>query len=122
MSWMFALDDQNTGALASVLPMSTQFISLDIDWFDLLAVQGTFKSLLQHHISKVSNLWCSAFFTVYLSLSYMTTWKTIVLAIWTFVCRVMFLLFITLSGFVIPFLPRLNSRKKYLLTSYLLEF
>ena len=77
-----------------------------IDWFDLLTVQGTFKSLLQHHSSKASILQCSAFFTVQLSHPYMITRKTIALIIWTFVCKVMSLLFNMLSKFVIDFLPR----------------
>ena len=68
-------------------------ISFSIDWFDLLAVQGTLKSLLQHHISKASVLRCSAFFTVQLSHPYMTTEKTIALTRWTFVDKVMSLLF-----------------------------
>ena len=78
---------------------------LRIDWFDLLAVQGTFKSFLQHHSSKVSIRWCSAFFIV-LSHLYMTTGKTIALTICTFVSKVMSLLFHMLSKFVIAFLPR----------------
>ena len=68
-------------------------ISFRIDWFDLLAVQGTLKSLLQHHSSKASILWHSAFFIVQLSHQYMTTGKTIALTRWTFVGKVMFLLF-----------------------------
>ena len=80
--------------------------SLKICWFDLLPGQGTFKSLLQHHSLKASMLWCSACFTVQLSQLYMTTGKTIALTIWTFVGRVMSLLFNTLSRFVIAFLPR----------------
>ena len=68
-------------------------ISFRMDWFDLLAVQGTLKSLLQYHSSKVSVLQCSAFFIVELSHSYMTTGKTIALTIWTFVGKVMSLLF-----------------------------
>ena len=80
-------------------------ISLKIDWFDLLAVQGTFRSLLHHHSLKASILWCSAFFTVHLSQLYVTTGKTIALTIQTFVDRVMSPLFITLSRFVIAFLP-----------------
>ena len=80
-------------------------ISLQFDWFNLFAVQGTFKSLLQHHSSKASILWCSAFFTVQVSQPYVTTGKTIALTIWTFVSRVMSLLFNTLSRFVIAFLP-----------------
>ena len=68
-------------------------ICFRLDWLDLLAVQGTLKSLLQHHSSKASVLWCSAFFTVQLSHSYMTTGETIALARWTFVDKVMSLLF-----------------------------
>ena len=68
-------------------------ISFRLDWFDLLAVQGTLKSLLQHHSSKASVLWCSAFFMVQLSQPYMTTEKTIALSRWTFVGKVLSLLF-----------------------------
>ena len=78
-------------------------ISFRIDWFDLLAHQGTLKSLLQHHSSKASILWCSAFFTVQLSHPYVTG-KTIVLTLWTFVSKWMSLLLNTLSRFVIAFL------------------
>ena len=81
-------------------------ISFRMDWLDLLAVQGTFKSLLQHHSSKASILWCSAFFTVQLSYPYMTTGKTIALTRQTFVGKVMSLLFNMLSRIVITFLPR----------------
>ena len=77
-----------------------------MDWLDLLAVQGTHKSLLQHHSSKASILWCSAFFTVQLSHPYMTTGKTIALTRRTFVGKVMPLLFNILSRLVITFLPR----------------
>ena len=77
-----------------------------IDWLDLLAVQGTLKSLLQHHGSKASILRCSAFFTVQLSHPYMTTGKTIALTVQTFVSKVISLLFNMLSRFVIVFLPR----------------
>ena len=85
-------------------------ISFRIDWFYLLEViQGTLKSLLQHHSSKASILWHSAFFMVQLSHPYMTTGKTIALSIWTFVCKVMSLLFNALSRFVIAFLPRSKS-------------
>ena len=80
-------------------------ISFRIDWFDLLAVHGTLKSLLQHHISKASILWPSAFFMVQLSHPHMTTGKTIALTMLIFVGRVMCLLFNTLSRFVIIFLP-----------------
>ena len=81
-------------------------ISFRIDWFDLLAVQGTFKSLLQQHSSEASILWRSAFFMVQFSYPYMTIGKTIALTIWTFVDKVMSLLFNTLSRFVIAFLSR----------------
>ena len=73
---------------------------------DLLAVQGTLKSLLQHHTSKVSVRWCSAFFIVQLSHPYITTGKAIALTTWTFFGKVMFLLFNMLSRLVITFLPR----------------
>ena len=81
-------------------------ISFRIDWLDLLAVQGTLKSLLQHHSSKASIFWCSAFFMVQLSYPHMTTGKTIDLLIWTLSGRVISLLFNMLSRFVIAFLPR----------------
>ena len=81
-------------------------ISFRMDWLDLLAVQGTLKSLLQHHSSKASIFWCSAFFTVQLSHPYMTTGKTIALTRWTFVGKVTSLLFNMLSRLVITFLPR----------------
>ena len=81
-------------------------ISCRMDWLDLLAVQGTLKSLLQHHSSKASILQCSAFFIVQLSHPYMTTGKTIALTRWTFVDKVMSLLFNILSRLVITFLPR----------------
>ena len=81
-------------------------ISFRMDWLDLLTVQGTLKSLLQHHNSKASILQCSAFFTVQLSHPYMTTGKTIALTRWTFVGKVMSLLLNMLSRLVITFLPR----------------
>ena len=81
-------------------------ISFRIDWLDLLAVQGTLKTLLQHHSSEASILWPSAFFIVQLSHPYMTTRKTIALNRWTFVNKVMSLLFNKLSRLVIVFLPR----------------
>ena len=90
-------------------------ISFRMDWLDLLAVQGTLKSLLQHHSSKASILWCSAFFTVQLSHPYMTTGKTIALTSWTYVGKVMSLFFNMLSRLVITFLPR----SKRLLISWL---
>ena len=90
-------------------------ISFRMDWLDLLAVQGTLKSLLQHHSSKASILRLSAFFTVQLLHSYMTTGKTIALTRRTFVGKVMSLFFNMLSGLVITFLPR----SKRLLISWL---
>ena len=81
-------------------------ISFRMDWLDLLAVQGTLKSLLQHYSSKASILWCSALFTVQLSQPYMTTGKTIALTRQTFVGKVISLLLNMLSRLVITFLPR----------------
>ena len=81
-------------------------ISFRIDWMDLLAVQGTLKSLLQHHISKATILQSSAFFVVQPSYLYMITGKTITLTRWTFVGKIMSLLFNMLSRLVIAFLPR----------------
>ena len=81
-------------------------VSFRVDWLDLLAVQGTLKSLLQHHSSKASILWCSDFFTVQRSHPYMTTGKTIALTRQTFVGKVMSLLLNMLSRLVITFLPR----------------
>ena len=90
-------------------------ISFRIDWFDLLAVQGTLKSLLQYHTSKASILQHSAFFIVQLSHPYMTTRKTIAMTRWTFVGKIISLLFKLLSRLVITFLPR----SKFLLISWL---
>ena len=90
-------------------------ISFRMDWFDLLAVQGTLKSLLQHHSSKASILWHSAFFILQLSHPYMTTGKTIALTRWTFVGKVMSLFFNMPSRLVITLLPR----SKRLLISWL---
>ena len=87
-----------------------ELISFRMDWLDLLAVQGTLKSLLQHHSLKASVLWCSAFFIVQLSHPYMTTGKTVALTMWNFVGKVMSLLFNMLSRLVIAFL----LRSKYL--------
>ena len=98
-----------------VFSSESVLISFRIDWFDLLAVQGTLKILLQHHSSKASILQCSSFFIVQLSHSYMTTGKTIALTKWTFVGKVMSLLFNMLSRLVIAFLPR----SKHLLISWL---
>ena len=99
----------------SISPSSeySGLISFKIVWFDLPAVQGTLKSLLQHHSSKTPILWCSAFFMVYLSQSYVTSWKTI----WTLISKVMSSLFNILSRFVIAFLPISN----HLLVSWLLS-
>ena len=83
-------------------------ISFRIDWFDLLAVQGTLKGLLQHHNSKASVLQCSAFFMVQLSHPYMTTGKTIALTTRTFVSKVVSLLFNMLCSFAIAFLPKIR--------------
>ena len=90
-------------------------ISFRMDWLDLLAVQGTLKTLLQHHSSKASILQCSAFFVVQLSHPYMITGKTIALTRWTFISKIMSLIFNVLSRFVIAFLPR----SKCLLISWL---
>ena len=107
MSQLFASGGQSIGVSAStsVLPVNIQ------DWFplgltDLLAVQGTLKSLLQHHSSKASILRRSVFFVVQLSHPYMTSGKTIALTRWTFAGKIMSLLFNMLSRFVIAFLPR----------------
>ena len=101
----------------SISPSSEHpgLVSFRMDWLDLPAVQGTRKSLLQHHSSKASILWCSAFFTVQLSHPYMTTGKTIALTRWTFVGKVMSLLLNMLFRFVITLLPR----SKHLLISWL---
>ena len=101
----------------SILPSSEYSgpISFRIDWLDLLAVQGTLKSLLQHHSLKASILWPSAFFILQLSHPFMTTGKTIALTRWTFVGKIMSLLFNMLSKLVITLLPR----RKCLLISWL---
>ena len=88
-------------------------ISFRIDWLDRLAVQGTLKNLLQHHNSKASGFWCSAFFMVQLSHPYMTAGKIICVIMQTFVSKVMSLLFNTLSTFVTAFLPR-NKRLNFM--------
>ena len=94
--------------LCSISPSNeySRLISFRMDWLDLLAVQGTLKSLLQHHSSKTSILRHSAFFIVQLSHPYMTTWKTTAFTRWNFVSKVMSLFFNILSKFVITFLPR----------------
>ena len=120
MSQFFTSGGQRIGVSApvSVLPMNIQgLISFRMDWLDLPAVQGTLKNLLQHHSSKASILWCSAFFIIQLSHLHMTTGKTIALNRRTFVSKVMSLLFNMPSGLVIAFLPRSKS----LLISWLLS-
>ena len=108
MSQFFTLVGQRIGvsALPSVLPMKFRTDFFRIDWLGLLASQGTLKHLCQHHSSKASILRCSAFFIVQLSHPYMTSGKTIALTRWTYVGKVMSLLFKMLSQFVIAFLPR----------------
>ena len=98
-SWNFSLSISRSSEYSGL-------ISSRIDWFGLLAVQGAFKSHLQHHNSKASIIQHSAFFMVQLSHLYMATGKTIALTIWTFVGKMMSLLFNMLSRFVIAFLPR----------------
>ena len=118
MSWHFTSRGQRIGAAALASIFFNDYsglISFRIDWSDLPAVQGTLQSLLQHHSSKGSILWCSAFFIVQHSHPYMTTGKTIALMIRSFVGKVISLLVNTLSRFVIAFLPR----SKYLLISWL---
>ena len=118
MSQLFKSGGQSIGVFSfSISPTNEHsgLISLRMDWLDLLAVQGTLESLLQHHSSKASILWRSAFFIVQLSHPYMTTGKTTALTRWTFVGRVMSLLFNMLSRLVITFLPR----RKHLLISRL---
>ena len=95
--WSFSISPSNE---------YSELISFRTDWLDLFAAQGTLKSSLQHHSSKASILWHSAFFMVQLLHPYMTTQKTIALTIWTFVGKVMSLLFNMLSRFVIAFCPR----------------
>ena len=92
-----------------------RLISFRIDWFDFLEIQGTLKSLLQHHSSKASILWCSASFMVQLSHSFITTGKTIALTIWNFVGKVMSLFLNMLPKYVVAFFPR----SKCLLISWL---
>ena len=117
MSQLFASSGQNIGFSFSICPSNEHsgLISFRMDWLDLLAVQGTLKSLLQHHTSKASILQCSAFFIVQLSHIYVTTGKIISLTRWTFVDTVMSLLFNMLSRLVMIFLPR----SKNLLISWL---
>ena len=106
MSHFFTSGGQSIGFSASATNEYSGLISFRIDWLDLLAVQGTLKTLLQHHSSKASILHHSAFFIVQLSHPYMTTGKTITLTRQTSVNKVMSLLFSMLSRLVIAFLPR----------------
>ena len=111
MSQFFASGGQSIGASASALLINqySGLISFRIDWFDLLAVQETLKSLLQHHSSKASILWRSAFFMVQLSHPYMSPGKTTALTKRTFVSKVLSPLFNMMPRIVIVFLPRSNS-------------
>ena len=109
MSQLFSSGGQSIGSFNFSINPSNEYsglISFRIDWFDLLAVQRTIKSLLQHHISKASIVWYSVFFMVQLSHPYMIPGKNIALTIWNFVSKVMSLLFNMLSKFVIIFLLR----------------
>ena len=109
MSQLFPCGGQSIGVSAFSIGPSNEhpgLIFFRMDWLDLLAVEGTLKSLLQHHSSKASILWHSAFFIVQLSHPYTTIGKTIALTTWTFVSKVMSLLFNMLSMLVIAFLPR----------------
>ena len=117
MSQLFASGGQSIGVSVNISPTNEHpgLISFRLDWLDLLEVQGTLKSLLQHHSSKASILWHWAFFVVQLSHPYMTTGKTIALTRQTFVGKVMSLLFNMLSRLVITFFPR----RKCLLISWL---
>ena len=113
MSQFFTSGGQSIGVSASTSVPSKEYSGLiyfRMDWLDLFAVQGTLKSLLQHHSSKASILWFSAFFIVQLSHPYMTTGKNIALTRWTFVGKVMSLLFNMLSSLLIAFLPRSKHR------------
>ena len=118
MSQLFASGGQSIKSFSFSIGPSNEYlglISVKTDSFDLLAVQGTLRSFLQHHSSKRSIIWHSAFFMVQLSHPYLTTGKTVVLTRWTFVGKVMSLLFNMLSRLVIAFLPR----SKCLLMSWL---
>ena len=121
ISQLFASGSQSIGSFSFNISPSNEYsglISFKMDWLHLLTVQGTLKGLLQHHSSKTSILWHSAFFIVQLSHPYMTTGKTIALTRQIFVGKVMFLLFNMLSMLVITFLPW----SKCLLISWLQRF
>ena len=118
MSQFFASGGQSIGSFSLSISPSNEYsglISFRIDWLDLLVVQGTLRNLFQHHSSKASIIWHSAFFIVQLSDLYMTTRKTTALTRWTCVGKIMSLLFNMLSSLVITFLPR----SKHLLISWL---
>ena len=118
MSQLFASSGQNNWSFSFSISLSNEYsrlISFRIEWLDLLAAQRTLKSPLQHHSSKASVLWHSAFFLIHLLHPYMTTGKTIALTTWTYVGKVMSLLFNILSMLVIAFLPK----SKCLLISWL---
>ena len=118
MSQLFHIKWPKYWSFSFIISPSNEYsglISFRIDWFDLLVIQGTLKSFLQHHSSKLSILWSSTLFMVQLSHAYMTTGKTIALTIWTFVAKVMSLLFKTLSRFYKTILPR----RKHLLILWL---
>jgi len=118
VSQLFISCGQSTWRFSFSISPSNEYsglISYRIDWLDLLAVQGTLKSLLQHHTLKATILWCSGFFMVQLSYPFMATGKSIALTRWTIVDTMMSLLFNMLSRFVIAFLPR----SKHLLISLL---
>ena len=114
MSWLFRWPKYRSFSISPSNEYSG-LISFRIDWFDLLDVQGTLTSLLQHHNSKASILQCSTFFLIQFSHPHVTTGKTIALTRWTLVGKVMSLLFNMLSRLVIAFLPR----SKHLLISWL---
>ena len=126
MSQIFASGGQSIGSFSFNISLTKEhpgLISFRMDWLDLLAVQGTLGSLLQHHSSKASILLCSDCFIVQLSHPYMTTGKTIALTRWTFVGKIMSLLFNMLCRLVITFLPRskqitLRVYKELLYTKY----
>ena len=116
--WLFTFGDQGIGSFSFSISPSNEYsglISFRIDWFDLLAVQGTLKCLLQPHSLKATILWHSAFFMVQLSHPYMTVGKIIFLIMWTFVGKMTTLCFKTVTRFVIAFLPK----SKRLLISWL---
>ena len=111
MYWSFSFSISPSNEYSELISFRMAWLA----WLDLLAVQGTLYTLLQHHSSKASILWCTAFFIVQLSHPYMTTGKTIALTRWNFVGKVMSLFFNMLSSLVITFLPR----SKHLLISWL---